>query len=339
MSNMTSARCTPMEMRSHNMTIPLKPVQRQDSNINMSAGSSGTTGAYERRDSASDDQPLLEDDDLTLVKEMSITSPRLESSQQVVRRPMRWYQSSAWLVCSVVLLSWILLQKTIFASSCGYEEGFKTDVAYLQSSIRLHRTRFAGAIRATPDGNRMYVPEPALDRQGRPFTGPPSPEIDAAWHDMIYGRYVKFTDLEVNKLNGDKGVPPLLPLPVTHNTDTDYNLVPQTGFYGGPDMLHSLHCINGLRKHLDMNYYNASMPDLPEVYVRMHIDHCLEQLRQAVLCHGDMTPVTLKPVANEDGKAWALLGETEREHTCRNGEELARAWIGRAGHGERVESE
>ncbi|KAK3111430.1 hypothetical protein LTR53_013339 [Teratosphaeriaceae sp. CCFEE 6253] len=321
---MTSARCTPTGMRSHSMTIPLKPVQRQDSNINMSAGSSGTTGPYERRDSASDDQPLLEDDDLTLVKEMSITSPRLESSQQVVRWPMRWYQSSAWLVCSVVLLSWILLQSTIFASSCGYQEGFKTDV---------------GAIRATPDGNRMYVPEPALDRQGRPFTGPPSAEIDAAWHDMIYGRYVKFTDLEVNKLNGDRGVPPLLALPVSSNADSEYDLVPQIGYYGGPDMLHSLHCINGLRKHLDMDYYNASMPDLPKVYVRMHIDHCLEQLRQAVLCHGDMTPVTLKPMANEDGKVWALLGETEREHTCRNGEELARAWIERAGAGERVESE
>lgn len=184
----------------------------------------------------------------------------------------------------------------------------------------------------------MHVPEPALDHQGRRFTGPPSPDVDAAWHDLIYGRYVSFTIPEYDWLNRDPVMPPMLPLPVAE-ANSDHMLVPKEAYYGGPDMLHSLHCINGLRKHLDMDYYNVSMPELSKMYQRMHIDHCLEQLRQAALCHGDMTPVTLRPIRNESGDLWALLGETEREHTCRNGEELGRAWIDRAGVGERVESE
>ncbi|TKA78085.1 hypothetical protein B0A55_03276 [Friedmanniomyces simplex] len=297
------------------------------------------TTIHEDSINAHDHDPLLEDDDLELGKERSAISPPLEAA--AVAEPRRWYHSPAWLFCAVGLLCLVVIQNAVFfLESCGYESGFKTELAYLKPSIKLHRTRFTGAIRATADGNGLHVPEPALDAHGRRFTGPPSPAVDAAWHDLIYGRYVPFTPSEINVLNTDTGVPPLLPLSLTNQSGTDGQvLVPREGYYGGPDMLHSLHCLNGLRKHLRLDYYGASMPTLPTEYERMHIDHCLEQLRQAVLCHGDMTPVTLRPVRNERGHVWALLGETEREHTCRDGEALGSAWRERAGEGERVESE
>jgi len=94
-------------------------------------------------------------------------------------------------------------------------------------------------------------------------------------------------------------------------------------------MLHSLHCLNAVRKHLDLDYYEPSMV-LPMEYRRMHIDHCIDQLRQAVMCHGDLTPVTLKPVwaGGESGKHKRLqfLGQTERMHTCRRWEDI-REWV------------
>ena len=96
--------------------------------------------------------------------------------------------------------------------------------------------------------------------------------------------------------------------------------------------MHSLHCLNGLRKHTfwDYEHYKDNM-EIPEWGRKMHVDHCIEQLRQAVLCHGDLTPVTLKPIrmrAEEGakGESWVLLGETERQHTCRDGVTLAREW-------------
>ncbi|KAK4890133.1 hypothetical protein LTR27_011125 [Elasticomyces elasticus] len=302
--------------------------------------------AQENQCIVEESQPLLEDDEfkvddgIELESVESVTNTHLEAV--VVQQSRKWYTSSAWLFFTIGLLCIIIGQNAfLYFAACGYEDGFQTDIAFLKPSIKLHHTRFAGAIRATADGNTMHVPEPALDAKGRRFTGTPSEDIDAAWHDLTYGRYVAFTPAEVKKLNSDTGVPELLPLQKSKYIDeaTNTSLVPEEGYYGGPDMLHSLHCLNGIRKHLDMDYYKASMPELSEEYQRMHLNHCLEQLRQAVLCHGDMTPVTLRPIVNQSGQTWALLGETEKMHTCRDGEALAKAWIGRAGYGERVESE
>ena len=105
--------------------------------------------------------------------------------------------------------------------------------------------------------------------------------------------------------------------------------------YGGPDVLHNLHCLNAVRKHLDSSYYGRSM-ELPQEYQRMHMDHCLDMLRQSIMCHADLTPVTLKPFwdGGEEGpkKRVFYLGQTEREHTCRRWEDV-RAWVERRGDG------
>ncbi|KAL1993930.1 hypothetical protein VTN49DRAFT_2599 [Thermomyces lanuginosus] len=58
-------------------------------------------------------------------------------------------------------------------------------------------------------------------------------------------------------------------------------------------------------------------------YQHTRIDHYIDQLRQAALWHGDMTPVTLKTVWL-DNFGWAVLGQTERLHTFRDGEALRR---------------
>jgi hypothetical protein len=123
-------------------------------------------------------------------------------------------------------------------------------------------------------------------------------------------------------LEKDRDLPKLDPLP-------ERPIVKTAGFYGGTDMQHSLHCLNAVRKHLDLDYYESSMT-LPMEYRRIHIDHCMDQLRQAVMCHGDLTPVTLKPVwvGGESGKheKLYLLGQTERMHTCRRWEDI-REWV------------
>jgi len=94
-------------------------------------------------------------------------------------------------------------------------------------------------------------------------------------------------------------------------------------------MVHGLHCLNTIRQSQDPEYYEknlqAPMKHSHRMKMRMHIDHCLDHLRQAILCHGDLTPVTLRPVDIDDPTA-DLVGETERSHTCRNGMEI-RKWL------------
>lgn len=103
-----------------------------------------------------------------------------------------------------------------------------------------------------------------------------------------------------------------------------------------PDMLHSLHCINAIRKELSKTFYNGTgyleghEHELPAfVFGRRwqatHFDHCLDRLRQAVMCHGDLTPT---PLYNFEGYPLSL-GKSGR-HTCRKWAPI-REWMDRRG--------
>lgn len=73
-------------------------------------------------------------------------------------------------------------------------------------------------------------------------------------------RYFRFSEDEVETLKKD-----------TFDTlDSMEAALGLPGYYGGVDFLHSLHCLNGLRKHLDIEYYEATM-DVPPEYRQMHI--------------------------------------------------------------------
>ncbi|KAI6809281.1 NAD(P)-binding protein [Hortaea werneckii] len=175
------------------------------------------------------------------------------------------------------------------------------------------------ALRASENGT-LY---PVIDPSSPSYVGPPSPQIDRAWNELIEPRYFKLTRSEVAHLtSNDQNLPAPEPLPQWPGA------VPEPGVYGGIDMLHSLHCVDSLRKALAPDYYAADeMFLLPGETTWLHLSHCIEQLRQAVLCHEDTTPVTLKPVVTElgDGKRLlTMLGETERKHTCRDSEEIIR---------------
>jgi len=46
--------------------------------------------------------------------------------------------------------------------------------------------------------------------------------------------------------------------------------------------------------------------------VKMHIDHCIDHLRQAIQCHSDLTPMSWERVGKK------LILKTETKHTCRD---------------------
>ncbi|WPG99840.1 Hypothetical protein R9X50_00266000 [Acrodontium crateriforme] len=156
------------------------------------------------------------------------------------------------------------------------------------------------------------------------FVGPPSPEIDQAWEELVGDRYFKLLDSEVQFLDQDIELPLVEQLPVWKGA------VNEAGSYGGIDMMHSLHCVNSLRKALSSDYYaGTEMLLLPGETMRLHLDHCLEQLRQQALCYADTTAVTLKPIITDldDGrKMLTMLGETERLHVCRDAEPILN-WV------------
>ena len=110
-------------------------------------------------------------------------------------------------------------------------------------------------------------------------------------------------------------------------------------------MFHTLHCLvstlaapllqceeklttflkNNIRKALDPENYgghsHGTRSKDPKTNL-LHQDHCIEQLRQYIMCSGDMTPLPTK--------FYPALGrnyvDSDVPHTCRNFESL-HSWV------------
>ncbi|KAJ6049343.1 hypothetical protein N7460_003218, partial [Penicillium canescens] len=240
----------------------------------------------------------------------------------------RAFSPNAWSLVTFVLLT-LLISKF---PRCGCDARFRF-------------VRMARIMRKKVPNNRILLdmPEPLLRLEKRRFTNGVRDDSNSNLYSSInpdelhgsysryysfhcrsngsIGRYFRLEDSEVSLLNQDPELPALTKM---HSNER----IAKEGFYGGPDVLHSLHCLNAIRKHLDLEYYSDSMA-LPPEYRRIHVDHCVDHLRQAILCHGDLTPVTMKPVAANTSLPYSVtlyLGQTEREHTCRSTEAI-RNWV------------
>lgn len=143
--------------------------------------------------------------------------------------------------------------------------------------------------------------------------GEPSPELDAAWNSIIFNmKPLQISSETLAKLGKDKR-PSLTRLP---------------GEYGGEylvsmEITHHLHCLNMLRKYLDYDYYKATdvaMQADPVSY-RMHLDHCVDILRQQLLCNADTGFITYDWVKGKD----IPFPDFNTWHKCKNIDKIV-AW-------------
>ncbi|QKX64647.1 uncharacterized protein TRUGW13939_11823 [Talaromyces rugulosus] len=130
-----------------------------------------------------------------------------------------------------------------------------------------------------------------------PFKGPPSDELDHAWHQLFINSNVRVTADDLAQINKTS-------VPVTDD---------KGGFYAIPDVYHQLHCLKFLRQVIYKDYYNIEKPTTP-----IHIDHCIDNLRQNLMCKGDVSLVTFSWVDNDR----APKPNFEVEHECVNWEKM-----------------
>lgn len=123
------------------------------------------------------------------------------------------------------------------------------------------------------DGSERY-----LNTQYRPdkiFQSPPSDEVDRAWHNWLQEHDHLF------KFRKDKAQEVGLPEAIELYNDPGY------GAYG-LGVYHQMHCLNRIRKSF---YPERYYPGETQHEVMHHTNHCFDVLRQAVLCHGDISVV------------------------------------------------
>lgn len=109
-------------------------------------------------------------------------------------------------------------------------------------------------------------------------------------------------------------IPPLFS-PASPPTYLDLDLHCALDQYVSLDILHTLHCMESLRQTLDPDYYPARR-------AKLHLYHCIDHIRQWIMCSGDFTPIPARwhPEKNSS------YVDTDQVHTCRNCDAVAN-WV------------
>ncbi|KAJ2982633.1 hypothetical protein NQ176_g1255 [Zarea fungicola] len=165
-------------------------------------------------------------------------------------------------------------------------------IDFPKPAIAVSEIRFTGGIKFHDNGTMFRDRGP-----GPQYVGLPSQNIDDNWDALIGTRYLAFTEEQKHLFN------------------VEIDKSPKDGLYrAGPDVFHSLHCVNKLRQTLDAYMYRLEdrVDESPQNV--MHIEHCLDFLRQLVQCGSDLTPI---PLVYSKGAGFAIP-DFEQVHTCRS---------------------
>ncbi|CAD6444122.1 62466dc7-c077-468d-ae7d-29e61eabbd18 [Sclerotinia trifoliorum] len=178
----------------------------------------------------------------------------------------------------------------------SYETGFATEMQAGVHIIETEEVHFWGGIKAHPNGTFYMHFDPSTHVR---YVGKPTAEMDEAWNRLT-GRFVTLTKEESESINGEI---------------SEYK---PGGYLAATASQHNLHCLNYIRQCLYDDHYpdvHIAREGIPDYW--LHIDHCIDTLRQMLQCAGDMTPV---PKAYTESRL--LLANTEMTHTCRKFENL-----------------
>ncbi|EFQ34290.1 hypothetical protein CGRA01v4_03887 [Colletotrichum graminicola] len=115
------------------------------------------------------------------------------------------------------------------------------------------------------------------------FRGRPSQELDDNWDSVSIFRPldIPISDEQYSKFGAS------IETAVRSQTN------PDTSFFVQPEFSHQLHCVNLLRKttYFNFDYYRDTGFDFrgrDEQMIQTHVDHCIEIIRQFVMCHADV---------------------------------------------------
>ncbi|KAH9825648.1 Cyclochlorotine biosynthesis protein [Teratosphaeria destructans] len=183
--------------------------------------------------------------------------------------------ASAAIIGTLLLFSWQGRQTQLWS---------KHDFAPARHLLKSNEVTFSGTA-AFHDNGSAY----RTSRVGEPqYVGTPSKEIDEAWDALIQGRYFYITEDEARQTWPD--------------TYQQYYR-DEYGYRAGLDVLHTLHCVNMLRKTIYVDYYPHYTMGKP-----------FQQYHVAVQCQGDLTPIPVRWFES----AGRRFIDSDQTHRCRD---------------------
>ncbi|KAI1161539.1 hypothetical protein F5B18DRAFT_627993 [Nemania serpens] len=200
-----------------------------------------------------------------------------------------------WL-SSLALTSWFTTMIRPSAPRYSYETGFDTELEPLRPQIELVKVKFKGGLKFDENGTTYR----AIDPDAPQYVGEPSDELDRRWRSLIRGQALDLINEEAESV-----------------ADITYQK-PGGWYLTGPDSFHQLHCLDVLRRALRPDYYTP--PNVEPVHT-MHVEHCVDYIRQGIMCAADLTTIPAVWSTKRD----RILQDTEVVHTCRNFDKI-HAW-------------
>ncbi|KAL6909222.1 hypothetical protein GGI43DRAFT_429816 [Trichoderma evansii] len=215
-------------------------------------------------------------------------------------RTLSWAVIAPWILC--IFLLGVIVAKANTADQC-YWKGNELEIAKRESAPAQIRTRFTGGLR--------YNSSKQLFRQLEPnqpdYVGFPTPEIDAAWDELISTTDVFLTTDEMRENVRNHGTFADLPDGDVLYTD------PFSGLYQAvPSVFHELHCLNKIRRAIYKDHYPE---DVNDIYWP-HIQHCMDSIRQSLMCTADLTPIPEAYTAYKPNGSLEPIFQVF--HTCRD---------------------
>ncbi|SPQ23412.1 1bc153c3-b1e0-449e-8bc9-2e29dcdb6895 [Thermothielavioides terrestris] len=126
-----------------------------------------------------------------------------------------------------------------------------------------------------------YTGEPeatVFDHEHSIYVGQPNPALDAAWKKLLANSNIRVTEAEMEAIPGRRSQ--AIPLP-------------DGGYYGSLNVYHNLHCIKRLHHYMYPEYYFPNITQRQKEANEFHNHHCLDMLRQSVMCQGDTQILTM----------------------------------------------
>lgn len=148
-----------------------------------------------------------------------------------------------------------------------------------------------------------------------PFAGPPRQELDDAWHHLLQNDNIRVPKDYLDARN-------LTSVYTKDGSDAIASL----------SVYHSLHCLKKVKKMLYKEYYHALKSEEAMAREEKHVDHCVEYIRESLMCQPDLSLVTFRWINNtaqhEDKSEFYPTNFDRDVHTCANWEHLD-DWAGR----------
>ncbi|KAF7290935.1 hypothetical protein HMN09_01272100 [Mycena chlorophos] len=182
--------------------------------------------------------------------------PKAESRSAGLLNHRRWERRLWFLLSGSLLLNIVLVGLYLLRPTV---KGAPLLYSPAQSAVEYKLVRFS-------KGFNLDRPEPMPI-----YEQEPSDEGDVAWKALWFPNDLRLSKDEARKMHN--GTTPL-------ENDREHYMI-------SLEVFHQLHCLDMIRQQLypERNYTQLPMD---------HIRHCFGAVRQALMCHGDVTPVVFQ---------------------------------------------